>query len=173
MHDAQLPSSRTPIARKIVYAVALSLALESGVAIAAGTDAKGTIVYKGRTTAVKYAYLVTGPWSVTKEQTRRLILSSSDLGPKIAACKTFSCTDDDLRDGLQVNLGTGQRFEFWVVQNDQKVQFSGSEPVAALAAKVNDGKQLTGKIKFEQSAFGGLKVDVEFDAALAKALTAP
>jgi hypothetical protein len=39
-------------------------------------DAKGTVVYKGRTADVKFAYLVKGPDAVSKTTIRRLILST-------------------------------------------------------------------------------------------------
>ncbi len=155
------------------FTVAVVAMLCAGFATAAGTDAKGTLDYKARITTVKYAYLVTGPDAVSKQPIRRLILSATDLGAKIAACKTMSCTDNDLNEGLSVNFEGGARMNYWLVQNGQKVQYSGTEPMPSLAAKVNDGKQLSGTLKFDKSGAGGPKVDVEFDATLAKALTAP
>ena len=129
--------------------------------------------YKGRTTNVKYAYLVKGPDAVSKQTIRRLILSSTDLAAKIAACKTMSCTDSDLGDGLSVNLEDGPRLNYWMVMNGQKVQYSGTEPKGSLAAKADDAKRLAGALRFDKTAAGGPKVDVEFDAALVKEVTAP
>ena len=136
-------------------------------------DAKGTVTYKDRTADVKYAYLVKGPDSVTKQPIRRLVLSTKDLGGKIAACKTMSCTDSDLDDGLSVNLEPGPRFNYWMVMNGQKIQYSGTEPVAALAAKTDDAKKLAGTLRFDKTSAGGPKVDVTFDAPMVKELSAP
>ena len=69
---------------RIAFAVALIAAVLS--APAAAGDAKGTVVYKGRTADLKFAYLVKGPDAVTKQPIRRLILSTKDMGAKIAAC---------------------------------------------------------------------------------------
>jgi hypothetical protein len=149
-----------------------SLTLATAVA-AAGSDAKGTIAYKSRTVDVKYAYLVTGPDAVSKQPIRRLILSGTDLSGAIAKCKTMSCTDSDLGEGLSVNLEGGSRFNYWMVMNGQKVQYSGTEPVASLAAKTDDGKKLTGTLRFDKTGASGPKVDVEFDAVLVKELSAP
>lgn len=167
--DQRFPgASHLPLAA----AIALSLAT-AGPALAAGTDAKGTLVYKGKTANVKYAYLVQGPDAISKKPIKRLILSTTDLAAKIATCKKMSCTDSDLGDGMSVNIDGGERIDFWFVQNDQKVQYSGTEPAASLAAKVNDGKRLAGTLRFDKTAAGGPKVDVEFDAALAKEVSAP
>lgn len=140
---------------------------------AAGNDAKGTVVYKTRTEDMKYAYLVKGPDAVTKQPIRRIILSTADLSAAIAKCKTMSCTDSDLGEGLSVNLEPGPRFNYWMVMNGQKIQYSGTEPVAALAAKVDDGKRIAGTLRFDKTGAGGPKVDVEFDASLVKELPAP
>ena len=76
-----------------VVALALGACLSpcSG-ALAAGNDAKGTLIYKTHTAALKYVYLVKGPDAVSKQPIRRLIFSATDLGAKIAACKTMSCS---------------------------------------------------------------------------------
>lgn len=140
---------------------------------ASAGDAKGTVKYKDRTADVKYAYLVKGPDSVTKQTIRRLILSTKDLSAKIAACKTMSCTDSDLDDGLSVNLESGPRLNYWMVMNGQKIQYSGTEPVGSLAAKTDDAKKLAGTLKFDKTGAGGPKVDVEFDAPMVKEVSAP
>ena len=157
---------RFPIAVALCTAFALPGAALAG-------DAKGTVKYKDRTADIKYAYLVKGPDMVTKGTIRRLILSTKDLGAKIAACTKMSCTDSDLDDGLSVNLDSGERLNYWMVMNGQKIQYSGTEPTASLVTKTNDAKKLAGTLKFDKTAAGGPKVDVEFDAALVKEVTAP
>jgi hypothetical protein len=158
----------TPLLATTILAFALT-----GPVLAAGTDATGTMVYKGKTTTLKYAYFVRGPDGMAKDPIKRLILSANDLGAGIAACKKMSCTDSDLKEGVEINLDGGSRLMYWLVQNDQRVQYSGTAPVAALATKVNDGKRLTGTLKLDQAAAGGAVINVEFDAALVKELTAP
>ena len=59
------------------------------------------------------------------------------------------------------------------MQNDQLVQYSGTEPVASLAAKVDDAKRLAGTLRFDKTGAGGPKVDIEFDATLVKEVSAP
>lgn len=150
----------------------LTMTLMAGTSVlAADNDAKGTIAYKSRTTTVKYAYLVKGPDLVSKQPIRRLILSSVDLRAKIAACKTMSCTTSNLGDGLSVDIDGSARLGYWMVQNDQLVQYSGTEPVASLAVKVDDAKRLAGTLRFDRAI--GPKVDIEFDATLVKEIAAP
>ena len=102
-HGCPLPRSAGPVLLAMTLMVATSV-------LAAGNDAKGTSVYKSRTTIVKHAYLVKGPDAVSKQPIRRLILSATDIGAKIAACKTMSCTDSGLGDGLSVNFDGSARF---------------------------------------------------------------
>ena len=158
----------------LVVALALGIGLTLSVgAFAAGNDAKGTLIYGKRSATLKYAYLVKGPDAVSKQPIRRLIFSATDLGAKIAACKTMSCTDSDLTEGMSVNLEPGPRVNYWVSLNGQKVQYSGTEPVASLATKADDAKRLAGTLRFDKTGAGGPKVDIEFDAAMVKEVTAP
>lgn len=140
---------------------------------AAGTDAKGTISFKARTGKVEYAYLVKGPDRVTSKPVRRLILSATDLGAKIQSCKTMACVDSGLGEGITVSVGEGPRINYWLTLNNQRIQHSGTEDKAVLKTRVNDPKRLAGTLRFDQSAAGGPKVNVEFDAALAKELAGP
>jgi hypothetical protein len=165
-HGLLLPRSAAPVLLAMTLMVATSV-------LAAGDDAKGTIVYKSRTTTVKHAYLVKGPDAVSKQPIRRLILSTTDIGAKIAACKSMSCSDSDLGDGLSVNFDGSARFYYWMVQNDQLVQYSGTEPIASLATKVDDAKRFAGTLRFDKTGAGGPKVDIEFDATLVKEVSAP
>jgi hypothetical protein len=169
MHDSSMP--RALWRRSIVVATGAALALCASLAAAA--DAKGTVIYKTRTADLKYAYLVKGPDAVSKQVIRRLILSASDLGAKISACKTMSCTDSDLNEGLSVNFDSGPRLNYWMVLNGQKIQYSGTLKPEVLKATANDAKRIAGKLTFDDAGAGGPKVDVEFDATLSKEVTAP
>lgn len=153
-------------------AVIVAMALASA-AFAAGGSASGTVTYKARsglvTAAPKYAFLVKGPDAVDKSRTiRHLILSTTDLGAKIAQCKTMSCTDADLDDGMTVDLDAGPRLNYWVVFNGQKVQYSGTVVPSALKLTSDTPSRLAGKLTIDDAAAGGARVDVEFDAALAR-----
>lgn len=176
-----MPTTRSAVRRHappfdlrpaVALAFGAALALPAA-AWAAGNEAKGTVGYKDKTATVKYAYLVKGPDSMTKEPIQRVILSATDLGAKIAACKTMSCTDNGLGDGISVNIDSSSRINYWVVMNDQRVQYSGTEPKASFVTIAGDGKRIAGTLKFDKTGAGGPKVDVQFDAALAKEVTAP
>ena len=168
MHDASVARVLQDAWHAAVAGLLVLVALP-----ATAGDAKGTITYKDRKVDVKYSYLVKGPHMVTKQNIRRVILSAKDLSGKIAACKTMSCTDSGLGDGLSVNFDDGPRLYFWSVMNDQKIQYSGTEPRTALAAKADDAKRIAGTLKFDKTGAGGPKVDVEFDAELVKDVSAP
>jgi hypothetical protein len=145
------------------------------VATAAGAQtAKGTVAQSGKSATMKHAWLVVGPDRIDPKVTKRmLILSADDIGAKVAACKTMSCTTNDLRNGMTVNLGVAPPLEFWVVLNDQRVQYSGVEMPSALKATTNDAKRVAGRLAIDKTASGGPKLDVEFDAPVVKTFTAP
>lgn len=145
--------------------------LLAGVATIAGAadTATGTISYKGRSAAFKYAWLVTGPSDFEPGKTvRRLILSGTDLGPKLQACKTFSCTDGEVMEGMTVDFTGGPRLNYWVALNGQKVQYSGTAPPAAFAARANDPTHLAGKLAIDDAAAGGPQLAADFDVMLLK-----
>ena len=63
----------------------------------AADSATGSLNYKGRSIDLKYAWLVTGPSEMEPGKVvRRLILAGTDIGAKLQACKTFSCTDGEV-----------------------------------------------------------------------------
>ncbi|MFO1322531.1 MAG: hypothetical protein U1F15_00540 [Burkholderiales bacterium] len=159
----------TQIARCAVVAGLLALVAPP----AAAGDAKGSLAYKTRTADLRFAYLVKGPDSVTKQPIRRLILSASDLSAKIAACKTMSCTDSDLAEGLSINFDSGPRLNYWMVLNGQKIQYSGTLKPEVLKTTASDAKRMAGKLAFDDAGAGGPKVDVDFDAAMVKEVSAP
>jgi hypothetical protein len=159
--------------KRLLLAVVCTAALLPATLPAAAGDAKGTFVYKGKTVALTRAYLVKGPDAVTKQPIRRVILSTVDLSKDLARCAKMMCTDGSLEEGLSINFEGGPRINYWLVMNGQKVQYSGTEPVKSFTASADDDKRIAGKLVFDKTAAGGPKVDVEFDAALVKELTAP
>jgi hypothetical protein len=116
-----------------------------------------------------HAYLVTGPDAVdTKKMVRRLTLSGKDLGAKMRACQTMSCTDGEVTEDLVVDIDGGPRLNYWMAINGQKIQHSGAQRSAALESGADEPKRLAGKLSFDDTPSSGPKVDVEFDTALVK-----
>ena len=158
---------------RLVVAAVFALAQSLTTTASAAGDANGSVAYKARTANLKFAYLVKGPDEVSKQAIRRLILSATDLSAKIAACTKMSCTDSNLTEGLSVNCASGPRLNYWMVLNDQKIQYSGTLKPEVLKTTASDAKRMAGKLSFDDAAAGGPKVNVEFDAAMVKELTAP
>ena len=160
---------------KIFLAAAALVLAASSIADAADGSADGTLTYKSKgapiTVALKYVWLVKGPDAMDPKVTiGHLIFSATDIGAKVAACKTMSCTDADLGSGMTVDLGSGPRLNYWVSLNDQRVQYSGTAMPDALKLATDTPGRLTGKLTIDDSAAGGAKVDVEFDAPLLREL---
>jgi hypothetical protein len=135
----------------------------------------GTVTYQSKSgpivVNVKNAYLVKGPNSMDKKIIRRLIFTSADLGAKIKACSEMSCSDNDLREGLEVDLVGGPRMNYWFVGNDQRVQYSGTAPTELLKVTTDTPQRLAGKLTIDDSAAGGAKVTIDFDATMLKEFT--
>ena len=129
----------------------------------------GNLSYKGRTTALKYAWLVSGPSDMEPGKTvRRLVLSGTDIGARLAACKTFSCTDGTVEDGATVDFVGGPRLNYWVAMNGQKVQYSGTAQPDVFSARGNEPGRLAGRLAIDDVASGGPKLDADVDVALLK-----
>ncbi|MFO1399045.1 MAG: hypothetical protein U1F48_18465 [Burkholderiales bacterium] len=135
----------------------------------AADTGSGTIDYKGRVATLKYAWLVTGPSDMEPgKQVRRLILSATDIGGKLQACKTFSCTDGEVTEGMTVDFTGGPRLNYWVALNGQKVQYSGTARPETFSAKANDATHLAGQLAIDDAAAGGPKVNASFDVTVTK-----
>ena len=148
---------------------ALLLGIGIAASAAAADTTNGALSYKGRTAALKFAWLVTGPDDMAPGKTvRRLILSATDIGAKIEACKTFSCTDSDLKEGMTVEFGSGPRLNYWVVLNGQLIQYSGTAKHETFTARANEAGRVAGKLAIDDVAAGGPKIDAEFDVKLMK-----
>ena len=151
--------------------IAAAALLFAGIITTAGAadTATGTINYKGRSAAFKYAWLVTGPSDFEAGKTvRRLILSTTDLGPKLQACKTFSCTDGEVMEGMTVDFTGGPRLNYWVALNGQKIQYSGTAPPATFTARADEPAHLAGKLAIDDVAAGGPQLAADFDVTLLK-----
>lgn len=115
----------------------------------------------------KFAYLVKGPDVVDNSvKVRHLILSTVDLGKKIAACQTLSCADQDLLNGMTVDFDAGPRLNYRVTLNDQRVQYSGTVKLDAFTANANSPGRFAGRLRFDATEAGGPVVDLEFDATV-------
>jgi hypothetical protein len=155
--------------RRSTFALCTAAALFAAAAVAADM-ASGNLSYKGRASALKYAWLVSGPSDMDPGKTvRRLVLSASDIGPKLAACKTFSCTDGSVEEGATIDFVGGPRINYWVAMNGQKVQYSGTaQPDVFTARGGADPARLAGRLAIDDTAAGGPKLDADVDVALLK-----
>ena len=139
----------------------------------AADSASGTINYKGQAAALKYAWLVSGPSDMEPgKSVRRLVMSTTDIGAKLQACKTFSCTDGSVTEGMTADFTGGPRINYWVVLNGQKIQYSGTARPETFTASANDAKHLAGKLAIDDASAGGPKIDAQFDVMMLKEFTA-
>ena len=147
------------------------------VSAAAGAEpASGTINYQSKagTLAINAAnvYLVKGPDAVSGKTVRQLIFSPADIGAKLQACTTMSCASGSVTEGMTVDFDVGPRLNYWVVGNGQKIQYSGTaRPEATLKLTADTAQRLAGTLAIDDSAAGGAKVNVKFDAPVAKQYT--
>ncbi len=148
--------------------LALGFLFCSGIAIAAD-KATGSLDYKGRGAEFKYAWLVTGPSDFDAGTTiRRIVLSSTDIGAELKSCTTFSCTDGVVSEGMTADFTGGPRIEYWVVMNDQMIQYSGTAMPATFTASADDPGHLAGTLAIDDSAAGGPKITAVFDVTVLK-----
>jgi hypothetical protein len=94
----------------------------------------------------------------------------ADVGSKIRACEAMGCADGGIGEGITIDLDAGSRLNYWFVANGQRVQYSGSAEPASLALTVNTPQRIAGRWDLDARAAGGPRIEVEFDAPLAKEL---
>jgi len=139
----------------------------SSAGIAAGDDAVGSIAYRARSLNLKYAWLIAGPYVQDPGKTvRRLILSAKDIGAELKACKTMSCADGKVTEGMTVDFDVSRRLNYWIALDGQKVQYSGTVTPDAFAARADDAQHLAGRLSIDDVSAGGPKIDAEFDVTL-------
>ncbi|HEX3631910.1 MAG TPA: hypothetical protein VHZ01_05340 [Casimicrobiaceae bacterium] len=160
--------------------VAVVLALAASLAPAADADpgmATGSISYRSQAGPIivrpKYAYLVKGPDTVTGNTVRRVVLSVTDLAPRLRTCATMMCGDGDMSEGLTIDLDAGPRINYWFVANGQRVQYSGTAEPSSLRLSSNTQQRVAGAWRLDARPAGGPQVQIEFDAALLKVFTQP
>ena len=142
--------------------------------IAAADDAaKGTLSYKGTMVMLKHAYFIKGPDAVDpKRIIRRLILSRDDLGATIQRCKTMSCADGGISEGMEVDFDAGPRLNYWIALNGGRLQYSGTAQPSVAKVVGDDAKRLAGTLSIDDSAASRPRLEVEFAATLLKEFTA-
>jgi hypothetical protein len=156
--------------KALACALAAWLALASP--LAHGGEAKGTISYRSKAgqfvVNVRHAYLFRGPDVVSGKPIRRVVLSVPDLSAKLAQCATMLCSDGDIVEGMTIDFDAGPRINYWVVGNNQLLQYSGTADPESLKLSVDTSKRLAGRWDLDASAAGGPVIKVEFDAPLVK-----
>jgi len=140
-------------------------------AMAAEGTAKGTIKLKDKTVDVKYAYLIKAPDPFDASKTvSTVIITPNDISKTISECQSGSCASG-ITEGMTVgkeDFGGTIRVVYWVVTKDGMMQYSGNDDVSALKLTTDTADRMAGKLTVDDSAADGPKIDVEFDAPLAK-----
>jgi len=154
----------------LCFAIAAGI-LSAWTTVKAAEKASGALTYKGSTktfsVALKHAYLVKGPDTFEKDKTvRRLVFSASDFSAAIKGSDALNGFDGKFMEGMIIDLVDGPRLNYWIVFNNQLVQYSGTVEPSALKFTANTPEHIAGRLKFDDSSAGGAKVDVSFDAPL-------
>jgi hypothetical protein len=155
-----------------VVAGTLACAAAFGFAASAFGTAKGTLNYKAKkgdvTVNVTHANFVRIPSIGNGKPMRRLILSTADTTAALKACQNRMCADGEIGEGMTVDFDAGERLHYWFVANDQLIQYSGTAVLAAAKLTTETPTRLAGTLDIDDTASGGARVTVEFDASLVK-----
>jgi len=142
-------------------------------AVAAADPASGTIDYRSNAgpivVSVTSVYMVKGPDEVSGKTIRQLIFTSDDVGATLHACSSMTCAGGNVMEGMTVDFDAGPRLNYWVAANGQRVQYSGTaKPDEALKLSADTPGHLAGTLTIDDSAAGGPKVNILFDAKTVK-----
>jgi hypothetical protein len=152
------------------------LFVAAGAGAVEARDATGTISIKSKTkpvvVTVKNAYLVRGIDIVSGKPMRRIVISVADVAGALKACATMSCSDGGIGEGMTIDLDTGARVNYWVVGNDQLVQYSGTADPTSLKLTTDTPQRVAGSWDLDASGSGGPVIKIAFDAALVKEIKA-
>ncbi len=153
--------------RQLSLLAAVSLTLSINAFAQDANTANGTMIIGKHSVAIKHVYLVSAVAGDKKG--RRLIFSAKDLAASIGKCANISCATNDLMEGLELELDSGERMNLWAVANDQKVQHSDTVVRSAFTATTDMPASVSGVLAIDRSAMGGPKINIEFKAGLTKA----
>lgn len=153
--------------RYLLLLAVWSLSLSLNALAQDANTASGTMIIGKHKVAIKYVYLVSAAGGDNKG--RRLIFSASDIAASIGKCSTISCATNDLNEGLELELDSGERMYLWAVANGQKVQHSDTAERSTFAATADKPDAVAGVLAFDRSNIGGPKINIEFKASLTKA----
>jgi len=116
----------------------------------AGDSASGTVNFKTGKSAVKYGCLVRGPDEMDPSKIiLRIYLSSVDIGAKVKACKTMSCADNTLEDGVMVDFSDARHLGYAVRLNGERLQYSGGTDGEAFKLATSEPDHLAGKLHID------------------------
>ncbi len=147
--------------------VFLGLLLLATTGAFAADKVSGTVALKSFSAAIKHAYMVRSPDEMDPSASiLRLYLSSTDIGAAIKACKTLSCADAALTDGAMVDYSSASHLGYAVRLNGERAQYSGGTDGGAFSLTTNTPDHLAGKLRIDDSAMGGARVEAEFDLGL-------
>ena len=126
--------------------------------------ASGTLIIGKHNVAIKHVYLVSAMQGDKKG--RRLIFSAKDIAASIGKCTKISCATNDLNEGLELELDSGERLNLWAVANGQKVQHSDTAVRSTFTATADKPDEVAGVLAIDRSNIGGPKINIEFKARL-------
>jgi len=139
---------------------------------AAADSASGTLTYQSKSgplvVNVASVYLVQTRDAVSGKMIRKLVFSATEISGKLKSCATMICPESQIGEGMTVELDSGSRLNYWFAGNGQRVQYSGSAQRDALALSTDSPQRVAGKFAVDDSASGGVKANVTFDATLFK-----
>lgn len=136
-------------------------------------SASGEVAYVAKNKPVNLTVsngqYLTGPDEMEASKTiRRLLFTSSDITTKVKSCQTLKCLDAEFI-GLQVDITDGPRLLYWLVLNNQMVQYSGTAQPKALTLTENSPGHVAGNLAIDDSKAGGPKINIKFDLKLNRA----
>ena len=120
------------------------------------------------TVNVTHANFVRVPSIANGKPMRRLVLSTSDTTAALKACQNRMCSDGEIGEGMTVDFDAGERLHYWFVANDQLIQYSGTAVLSSAKLTTDTPTRIAGTLDIDDTAAGGAKVKVEFDASLVK-----
>ena len=153
--------------RNLLLSVVWALSVPLNAFAQDANTASGTMTIGKHNVAIKHVYLVSAGDGPGKG--RRLIFSASDISAGIGKCIAISCATNDLNEGLELQLDSGERMNLWAVANGQKTQHSDTIVRTGFQSTTDTADAVAGVLTIDRSNIGGPKINVEFKVRLTKA----